>query len=686
MITQDSMMHDANAAVDIYSKLEQDIYARIIQTLKTTKFDTVDSQNVLRWQVEQLSKMGVLNKQVIDLVAKYTGESQQAITKLVHDNGFQVVNEIDATLSQQLHKKIAVDDEIRNTINSLQNQTWKELDNTVNQSLLSTNYNENGAMRAYQGIIKQTTMETVVGLKTHDRALKDSVYKWVDAGIKSNLVDKGGHNWSLEGYARTVINTTAHRTFNNLRLKRMQDYGTTLAVMSSHPASRKACAYIQGHVVNLTEPGSDTYNAKYDSIYNHGYGTPAGTQGINCSHELYPFIDGVNTNNQPQYDPQTAIAKGDIQAKQRGYERAIRQSKKKLAAAQKLGDDVGVSHYKSLISNQQKSLRELVNDHDFLHRDYSREQVYSSNITQPKPVTQEPNKTEFKSSVKDSDIINAFDKANIKEAFGDEYYKQFKSSISSLKDEQLRKLYANYGQDLEFANVTTAGGDYASTSTVHLSNSAFEGSKISEPMETVYHEIGHAIDSTSMNDVFGKQLIPTGRQIKQRLAGKTYKFDEQASHLSGNPAINLGNTIKQDLFDYINHGEAKSPMQMGKKPRKKAEKAIWMEEDSKSWEGVEKIRQFIRDTKPTALENMRKYSNVSDMIEGTGYDVFDHPWNTGHGSKYWKDYGKEETEFFAEYTSSRAANPASLALIKEIFPNAAKICDSLIDTMVEAKK
>lgn len=686
MITQESMMHDAGAAVDIYSKLEQDIYARIIQTLKTTNFDTVDSQNALRWQVEQLAKMGVLNKQVIDLVAKYTGQSQQSIEQLVHDNGLQIVNEIDATLNQQLHKKVVVDDEIRDTINSLQNQTWKELDNTVNQSLLSTNYNENGAMRAYQGIIKQTTMETAIGLKTHDRALRDNVYKWVDAGIKSNLVDKGGHNWSLEGYARTVINTTAHRTFNNLRLKRMQDFGTTLAVMSSHPAAREACAYIQGHVVNLTEPGSDTYNAKYDSIYNHGYGTPAGTQGINCSHTLYPFIDGVNTNNQPQYDPQTAIAKSDIQAKQRGYERAIRQSKKKLAAAQELGDDVGVSHYKSLISNQQKSLRELVKGHDFLHRDYSREQVYSSNITQPKPVTQEPNKTEFKSSVKDSDIINAFDKANIKEAFGDEYYKQFKSSISSLKDEQLRKLYANYGQDLEFENVSKTGGNYASTSTVHLSNSAFEGNKISEPMETVYHEIGHAIDSTSMNDVFGKQLIPTGRQIKQRLAGKTYKFDEQASHLSGNPAINLGTAIKQDLFDYINHGEAKSPMQIGKKPRKKAEKAIWMEEDSKSWEGVEKIRQFIRDTKPTALENMRKYSNVSDMIEGTGYDAFDHPWNTGHGSKYWKDYGKQETEFFAEYTSSRAANPASLALIKEIFPNAAKICDSLIDTMVEAKK
>lgn len=387
MITQESMMHDANAAVDIYSKLEQDIYARIIQTLKTTNFDTVDSQNVLRWQVEQLSKMGVLNKQVVDLVAKYAGQSKQSIEQLVHDNGLQIVDEVDATLSQQLHKKVAVDDDIKDTLNSIQNQTWRDLDNTVNQSLLSTNYGENGAMRAYQSIIKQTTMETTVGLKTHEKAFKDAVYRMVDGGIKSKLVDKGGHNWSIEGYARTVIQTTAHRTFNNLRLKRMQDYGTTLAVMSSHPAAREACAPIQGQVVNLTEPGSDTYNAKYDSIYNHGYGTPSGTQGINCSHTLYPFIEGVNTNNQPQYDPEEAKANGDIQAKQRGYERAIRQTKKKLAAAQELGDDEGVSRYKSLLSNQQKSVRELVRQHDFLHRDYSREQVYSkSSVNQVKTV------------------------------------------------------------------------------------------------------------------------------------------------------------------------------------------------------------------------------------------------------------------------------------------------------------
>ncbi|WP_422120118.1 phage minor capsid protein, partial [Ligilactobacillus ruminis] len=33
------------------------------------------------------------------------------------------------------------------------------------------------------------------------------------------MVDKAGHNWSLEGYTRTVIRTTAARTYNDLRIQ-----------------------------------------------------------------------------------------------------------------------------------------------------------------------------------------------------------------------------------------------------------------------------------------------------------------------------------------------------------------------------------------------------------------------------------------------------------------------------------
>src|SRR5699024_11585087 len=93
--------------------------------------------------------------------------------------------------------------------------------------------------------------------------------------------------------------------------------------MSSHPNSREACAYIQSKVVNIVPTDDHNYNDKYDSIYNHGYGEPAGTLGINCRHKLFPFTPGVNVNNMTQYNPKEAIRNGNLRQKQRYYEGSI---------------------------------------------------------------------------------------------------------------------------------------------------------------------------------------------------------------------------------------------------------------------------------------------------------------------------------------------------------------------------
>ena len=86
----------------------------------------------------------------------------------------------------------------------------------------------------------------------------------------------------------------------------------------------------------------------------------------------------MNTDVTPkQYDPDEAMKRSQEQQKQRNMERAIRGSKKRLAAAQELNDQEMASRMKSRISNQQKNLREFINDKDYLGRDYSREQIYS---------------------------------------------------------------------------------------------------------------------------------------------------------------------------------------------------------------------------------------------------------------------------------------------------------------------
>lgn len=378
MITPEKMQKTANSIINIYSELEDRIFNIIIKALKQSRFQDVAKEDVLLWQVNQLSKMGTLNDKVIDLLASYTGETQEAIEQLIKGNGVKIVDEVDRELERMVRKSIPVSDDVGKIIDSLIRQTFQDLNNNVNQTLITTNFNENTVMRAYQAILKQSTIESMTGLKTHEKAVKDNVYKMVDMGIKSGFVDKAGREWSMEAYSRTVVQTTSHRTFNDLRLQRMEDFECVTALMSSHPSARKACATIQGDWVLVVPKNKAPDEFKHlPSIYDHGYGEPDGTQGINCTHILYPGRPDVNTNNQPQYDQKEAQENADIQQKQRKLERDIRYQKKRMNAALELEDPETVQMCKQVIANKQKKLRELIDEHDFLVRDYSREQVQS---------------------------------------------------------------------------------------------------------------------------------------------------------------------------------------------------------------------------------------------------------------------------------------------------------------------
>ena len=381
MNARDNFAQAGQKLIHLYSQLQSQIFKIIIDTLKTGDYQHVSKDDVVTWQLKQLQQIGALNRKVISLVAKTDGISKQAVTDLIKFHGLKIIDEVDNQLEDFTDEKKPVSQETTNVLNAVIDQTWTDLSNNVNESLITRNYSSSSVTRAYRQILTESTLTTLSGTVTHDRAVKQAIYRVVDRGLPTRLVDKGGHNWSIDGYTKMVLNTTVNRTYNSLRLQRMKDYDLHLALMSSHPNSRPACAWIQGHVVNLVPPESPNYNDKYDSIYNHGYGTPGGTQGINCSHILFPYRPGVNTNHQPQYDPKEAIANGKLVQQQRARERSIRDAKRRLEAAKRLDDEEQVSHAKTLIRARQAKLRQFIKDTNadkgkqILVRDYDREQI-----------------------------------------------------------------------------------------------------------------------------------------------------------------------------------------------------------------------------------------------------------------------------------------------------------------------
>lgn len=387
MDSKQKIDQDTNNIANLYSNLEDKIFSEIIKVLQRGHYEDITQDNVVQWQAQQLSQMGALTKRVIDLMADFDGISPSEIETILKQDGYEILDEVSQELKYSGQVSQPISDESFNMLDSMVRQTTDTLNNTINQTLLSRNYGVNPVMRTYQEILKRSTIETVTGLKTHDRAVKDAIYQQLDKGIEV-MRDKSGRAWSLEGYTRMVLTTTSNRTYNDLRTKRMQEFGQVLCLMSSHPNSREACAYIQGKVVNIVPTDDPNYNDKYDSIYNHGYGEPAGTLGINCRHKLFPFTPGVNINNMTQYNPKEAIRNGNLHQKQRYYERSIRDAKKRLKVAEELEDEQMITRTKTLISARQKKLREYIketnkmygNKHDILTRDYAREQIQSADV------------------------------------------------------------------------------------------------------------------------------------------------------------------------------------------------------------------------------------------------------------------------------------------------------------------
>ena len=377
-VTPHQLTQQQAAIGDIYGHLEQELFEMFVDRLKAKGVNDLDETHVMQWQLEKLNDLHLVNQDTTKAVVKATGIAQKQLEELITKAGYDVASDEYKRIGDAIGHRKEPSNLTKQLLDGYLKQTFLGLDNNVNQTLITTNLGESAATQTFQGIVKDIAAEVVTGIKAPERAMQDTIYKWRQAGIPSGFVDKGGHKWSIDTYARTVIDTTSARAFQAVRDEAANDYGIDTFVMSAHPASRAACAPIQGRTVTTRLHSFDDPQTgeHFEALVAHGYGTPGGTFGINCHHIKWAYISGVNENTQPQYDPQEAIAKGNIQQQQRALERRVRSYKNELALAQKMGDQKGIAHYSQLIRDNQSALRQLVRQHDFLSRDYAREKYY----------------------------------------------------------------------------------------------------------------------------------------------------------------------------------------------------------------------------------------------------------------------------------------------------------------------
>src|SRR5690625_816467 len=267
---------------ELYNSLEGEIIRIIIKRLKG------GSKDITEWQAQKLSELRLFNNEVARYLAEVTPVAEKEILTMFQAAGKDFVADVDGYMPNPKPAPNNLD----NVMRGYYNQVWSEIDNYVNQTLITTNYGTGTAQRAYTQVLNQTSAAFNTGLYTLEQSVERSVMQLAQEGIKSTFIDKGGHTWSLERYTRTVLKSTLGNTYDEVRKDRMSEYDVHTVLVTSHAGARKQCSAIQGNVVDLRYPAESPEDSEYKSIYDPWwgaeYGTPQGNRGINCRHMHIP--------------------------------------------------------------------------------------------------------------------------------------------------------------------------------------------------------------------------------------------------------------------------------------------------------------------------------------------------------------------------------------------------------------
>ena len=329
-LTMDNMNNRTRPVAQLYRALESEIFHQMAQTFKYNLHEA--EPDLLQYQIERMSDLHRIESDTIRRLAKVSGKAESEILDAMIENGGDVIHDTDHFLKQAGIRVTPVKD-VRRLVNTYINQAFLEIDNYINQTLITTNFGQGSLAMMYRDALSDVQISFSAGHYTLDEAIGRAVMKWIDKGVPSTFIDKGGHRWSMTRYVETVLRSTNSRLYNELRIRRMAEFDMTLVVMSSKLSAREACAPIQGKVIDISP---DRKKPNYPNIYDYGYGTPAGTRGINCGHMWFPYKEGISKNNQVQYDATEAVEMEKLNQVRNRLDRDIDKLRQKIDAARTL--------------------------------------------------------------------------------------------------------------------------------------------------------------------------------------------------------------------------------------------------------------------------------------------------------------------------------------------------------------
>lgn len=383
---------------DIYAQMQQELFDNMIKRL-IVRGSADLQENPYIWQMQKLNDMHMLNEENLKIITERTGIAEDLLRDVIANEGLKIYKDTKQQLAEDLGRNDGqfVANGVTDSLEAYTSQAISDL-NLINTTL------PRSIQKTYKSIVEKSVAEVIIGSKSADKAIRDTIMKWQKKNF-TGFTDKGGREWRADAYARAVIRTTTFRVYNEMRTAPAKEMGIDTYYYSKKATAREMCAPLQGRIVTMEGTTHTEQGVKVLALSDYGYGYAGGCLGVHCGHYLTPFIIGVNElpedpDHLKNLTPEQSEENARIQAKQRALERAIRNQKERLHIASQLGDDELITSERLKLRNLQGKMRAYVDQHDFLHRDYSRERLFSTEKTLAK-TSADVNKTLHKTQEKE---------------------------------------------------------------------------------------------------------------------------------------------------------------------------------------------------------------------------------------------------------------------------------------------
>lgn len=523
---------------DIYQEIESDLLKNIAS--RFSLLDEVTPNTVSAWQLEKLNELGGLNQDNIKLIEQYSKKTKSEIAKIFAEAGYKCLEYDESIYKKALEKgllktaasPLKASSSIQQIISSAIGHA-KQSFNLVNTTALQS------ASQSFMDIINRTYLETSLGVRSYNDSIRTAVRELADKGITGITYRRNNGqiiNYPVDAAVRRNIITSTSQTAGELQLKRAEEWGSNLVEVSSHMGARPSHAVWQGKIFYRKGHPVEGYK-EFESTT--GYGTAEGLKGINCSHDFYPFFEGLSEQTYFPYDDDENAKAYEESQRQRKLERDIRQQKRRILAAEEISDEEGKLLAQIKLKDKEAELKSFLGGTGRTQR-ANRQQVMGFGRSQASEAAwadkqlKAPEQYAGKSFKR---ILNA-DKAI------DGNYKKILESRFATGSENARKAFAKYVKPGSVAdgNFVSGVAHYNPGSKKIKMNYAADSANPRGVGATYFHEHGHMVDA------HGSGLVSNKKEYYLALQKDCNDYIINYAKQGGMSLFNAQKAISSDLY------------------------------------------------------------------------------------------------------------------------------------------